>query len=810
MKKHVQMMVAAVLALVISACGGYQQNIPPPPPKNAVITPDGGKVEVKGTAGTTLALDVPAGAVTQNIALKITPISGAAGRFKVEPAGVRLLKPATLSFTGSLPARAHFFWNNGNIRSVIPGTIQNNTLKSTVSVLGYPSGTVVSKVQKQAEGDTTLEVAVLDCTAEIADLENQIRNTINKKRFEEAIELHDRLMSVVQSCAETETVRLHARACDAYAVTLQNAQVLAASNQQLLTELLVPLENAAATVQALGAPCDLSGMGAVVDQKFDQFLNFLEAEFRKNSFSSDTQDHLQALKRLFNLHADCQLLSVGDAVCDRFPSSLFPDALDRLRQAAYQECVSRKTPIVLVRLYQDHFDPVRPVAQGSQSGPYFTHARYTYDDLEKDLSYCASDLKMQVFDDATTVPIEKTDQEQTLKAPATPGNYDTEAEFTLTFDGSITLSGHLLSPVCATGSFSNDQLVFRIAGQEIARKPASEGTFTINTSPADLLPSKDLLTAGQKQLLPSYTVVVQREGDGCGGLLSTEFPLYRLKINVLPPTLTVKPEGKTVSTGHPLKFEALFDTVTTTEVDWQTSGGTITPDGLFTAGPVAGSFQVRATAKDKPELTSTATVQVREDFSGIYSGNCRDISPVSSGPGRPFPCMMVVVHDPNQTQVNFHTEGLYTGSISNRKLRAEQSGELVFGNFTPTTFQGNQVESLNENDPEADRIDIQLNRAQGLVWTGSISGGLSSSIFASLNVTQTSVSGTAIAVNTLWTVNGNIAADNTLTFGLATGGDASVSFTGTINAERTSMSGTWRATSGPSNGKTGSFTLKLR
>ncbi|GGJ26141.1 hypothetical protein [Deinococcus roseus] len=790
---------------------------PAPPPTSATLTPAGGTIEVKGNAGSTLSLQVPAGAVTQNVPLKITPLGSNALRFQVEPAGLRLLKPLTVTFTGTLPGKAHFFWNDGKRLSAVPSTLQGKTLKAELLFLGYPQSAAkqntVQKntVQKQADPSVTLDVAPLDCAARIAELELQLAAAATRNDFQASFQLHDELQAVLLNCSQTEVQRLETRACDAYLTALQNAQVTAASNLQILSNLLVPLAATTSHVEALDAPCDVSPTAGVMDQKFNQFLVFLEAEYRKNSFFTDTEDHLDQLKVLFDLQAQCQFMGAEQATCDRFPDQLFPDALDRLRQAAYRTCLDRDNTVVLSRLYQDHFDPVRPVQQGSQSGPYLTHARYTYDDLEKDLAYCTSEVTLQVFDDATTVPIEQPGQQKELNAPSSPGNYTTEAEVTVPFDGSIHLGGTLRVPNCPNGTVSSDELVYRIAGKEVARSGRNGEVFNIDTSPADLLPARNLKTAELSVLLPSYTLVVQREGSACGGLLTSEFPLYRIKVNVLPPTLSVKPQNKTVGTRRNQKFEAFLDTLPTSDVNWQTAGGTITQEGTFSAGTVAGTFEVRATLTDSPDHTATAAVVVREDFSGIYSGTCKDISPAANGSGSSFPCALTVLHDPLQTQADLVGVGIFTGNVSgNRKLSATRSGETVFGNFTFSTFQGNYVKSLNETDPDAARVNLPLNRAAGQVWVGTLNGDLSSSIVASLTVTATGISGKTVAVQTLWNVSGSIAANHTLSFGLATGGGASVSFTGTINPEHTQMSGTWRATSGPSNGKTGTFTLELR
>ena len=76
--------------------------------------------------------------------------------------------------------------------------------------------------------------------------------------------------------------------------------------------------------------------------------------------------------------------------------------------------------------------------------------------------------------------------------------------------------------------------------------------------------------------------------------------------------ISVSPESATLQTGATQRFAAsgkLSDgTTTTPDVTWTVTGGTITPDGLYTAGSQAGTY--RAVATHENDMADTATVTI--------------------------------------------------------------------------------------------------------------------------------------------------------------------------------------------------------
>jgi hypothetical protein len=85
-----------------------------------------------------------------------------------------------------------------------------------------------------------------------------------------------------------------------------------------------------------------------------------------------------------------------------------------------------------------------------------------------------------------------------------------------------------------------------------------------------------------------------------------------------PVSVTVSPATAALTAGQTAQFTATVTGTANTAVTWTATGGTITPGGLYTAGPTGGSFSVTATSVADP--TASATVPVAVQGARILSG----------------------------------------------------------------------------------------------------------------------------------------------------------------------------------------------
>ena len=85
-----------------------------------------------------------------------------------------------------------------------------------------------------------------------------------------------------------------------------------------------------------------------------------------------------------------------------------------------------------------------------------------------------------------------------------------------------------------------------------------------------------------------------------------------------PIDVTVSPESATLVATERQQFSATVIGGTNTAVTWSSTGGSITSDGLYTAGASTGTFRVTATSVADPSRSASATVTIIEGL--IFEG----------------------------------------------------------------------------------------------------------------------------------------------------------------------------------------------
>jgi len=542
----------------------------------ATVGEAGGTLELRGFEGGTLAVEIPAGALGAPTEIRLEPLvadAGSLARFRVLPAGLTFSARATLRYAaaGALPARSVLRWRVEDARFPLPTTRNGGELRADTITLGYvfeqavadaagPGRTVArsgtGNSRAADEPSTELDVAPLDCDVEIAGLELQLAAAVRETDIVRAQAQADRLLAVIEACALREQAGLTARACEAYQAAATTAQVIAADSYERFRELVTPLLLTQADVQITGATCTAPSLDALLEAKFAQFLDFIEADYARPGLLAGFDTAARELRRLIDYDVACQAMGLF-AVCARLDGSLIPTVLDRLRSAAFRECredssvqlLSEMSALVVVprRILQPRrSDRARPAATSAAS--YLTYGRFTYADLEDDMAYCRSSPEIRVFEDARGVPTELEEQRVVLPASMQPGSHTTTAEVEVPRDGSVRIAGPIGTLTCPDGSVSADEVVARVNGVRLASRPAAGPTFATATSPFDLIVA-DVLA----QALPpgtqvsEFTVELRREGAACGGLFSEHSLLYSIRVRVGAPTCQVDGEAVLVA-----------------------------------------------------------------------------------------------------------------------------------------------------------------------------------------------------------------------------------------------------------------------
>lgn len=89
-----------------------------------------------------------------------------------------------------------------------------------------------------------------------------------------------------------------------------------------------------------------------------------------------------------------------------------------------------------------------------------------------------------------------------------------------------------------------------------------------------------------------------------------DFVDYKYVTIYRPKPVRISPDSAVAVIGEQQQFTATVGGVISTAVTWSATGGTITPDGLYTPGGEIGRFYVRATSTADPTMADSITVDV--------------------------------------------------------------------------------------------------------------------------------------------------------------------------------------------------------
>lgn len=522
----------SMLALALLACrpaeerpSGQDSDTSPAEvePVAFVVGPEGGSASLTDTNGVTLDLSFPPGALEVDTSFEL----GAAepgedlARFTLSPAGVVLWAPGTATVSGvpGAGADSSFYWEDGGLRTLVP-TEGTDQPRGTLTVMGgYGEELTLSSIPSRL---TTLVLAEIDCEAEATALAAELDGGAPTGTPEEMAEHWGRHAALVQRCEEERVAAVAAAACSSWQAAEVGASAVAVDNFATYQTIVGRLLKARGNVQIAGEEtCDTSGYSPLLDEKFRQFLTFVGLEFERARQAEDLDAPIELFRDLATYGAVCRASAISDSVCGRFTTELFPDVLDILRQSAWDDCRADDRPWQLAYLHGGTLSVERQLEEPTPdqvggSGAFYTFARYTYADLGLDVAYCASQLDVAVFDDATTVPVELEGQGAAFGPGTGPGAQVVTATVTAPDDGALEIGGSVHGLVCADGSLSADSLVARVGGVEVARSALAGEHFALAGATWDLVIAEILATAGLPSSTTEFDLEIWREGAGCG------------------------------------------------------------------------------------------------------------------------------------------------------------------------------------------------------------------------------------------------------------------------------------------------------
>jgi hypothetical protein len=500
----------------------------------------GGTLEATAKDGTMMRLFLSEGALDGPVDFLITPTEpdeDGVARFLVAPAGILMLAQAdvTIARLGEVAPDWTLAWVDGDVHTFLPTDVGTGQMRAPTPAIGFPTLGDPTLARLIDVDTTALEVVVADCARQETLSKAAITRATASGSALAVTQAWQSYQSLQARCVPAQAQlsdALATRACEQYDAALAVARATTADSLPAFQRSAGSLLAAVGSVQITGGECDTTGHLAVLDEKFQQLLTFFDSRFSATELSDDLETETDLLQELFAYGVACQ--SLGLDVCEPLERDLLPDVLDRLREAAYDVCLSTGNPAKLARMMEEQLNFSRPVAgrlpPRGRLEPYMTHARFTYGDLEEDIAYCASTIGIHLFDDVD-VPAELLPAPPPFVPGPTPGTSENERDLTVPPGGSLTLDGVVHTAPCLDGSTPADALVAKIGSVELDRAVASGDRYTLATRPFSWAISELQAAAGGAT---SFDLALYREGTQCG-TYTDPFQLYVLHLTVQAP-----------------------------------------------------------------------------------------------------------------------------------------------------------------------------------------------------------------------------------------------------------------------------------
>jgi len=513
----------AAIALGLAGCGGgggdgdegASEPLAPVTQDRQPMAAGGSTLAVDGAT-----LDLPAGALAEGtpLGLSVLPADAARGDalyLQIEPAGQRLAQTATLEIRvrGADP-EAEVFWLVGGDPVRAPFTRHGPRFELRLDALGFDAeGRRLAAAAGRsrplaAGGGGELIVAVQSCQAKARTLSGRLNaRQLLGDGLDEAELLSDALVDTVTRCTALEAEQIRQAACARQTRAITAARQLPPTTLDTLRGHLRDLLGAESTVHEVDARCSPAvDTAAELRAAVDAYLAVLSIQFGDDIGARE-------LRRLFDVKGDCDRLGL-DTACALLTDALFPNVLDGMRRAAFDDCRARGSATTVAQLID--LGVVAP-----REGPFLGLARYTMPDLELDAAMCtAPSLQVRVF--GSNDPLDDRPELDVALAPLRGlADYARHAEVHPPRAGRLVISGPVAVSRCPDGTALDAELVLRVVkGPELARRPHDGRRFALDTAPIDLSIPEALAAAALDPVTAvGMTLELSQEGGQCASLV---------------------------------------------------------------------------------------------------------------------------------------------------------------------------------------------------------------------------------------------------------------------------------------------------
>lgn len=527
----------ALAAAGLVACGGGGGGAgPSPAPGEAQLSSTAEVGAAGGTLGTQgLRLEIPAGALDRPTTISIlsfTPGTDELARYRFAPAGLTLQTPATLRVpVGTFPPDARLYWQVDGETLLLPATRDGSMLVARLGVLGFAangavleagqgmvpsSARILSVAARESLQETApagtgdLVVALANCERDIEGLKGRMRNAAQLNNLEMATTIFNELEAIQAGCNDLRIEQLHQDACTGMGAAVAQASGSPSRTFEDVRRRTAALLGSMAYVQETGATCagDVEDRAdALLPRIFDEFVDTLLSGIRDGSLFEDAGP--RELSQLLNYQGHCQELGL-EAVCDRFTDQIYPNLLDAMRLASFNECRATNSTLVVSQFHAMG-------ARLSKTGQFFDYGRFTLTDVRHDISYCTNPrVEVRVFEDALDIPAEIVERRQDLQLAPALGDYRRQTTVEVPRNGSLNVNAVFRGQRCATGESLPADLVVRLGIFEVARRPLNtSGNHDLSAQPLDVVMSRLLEQAGLDSETTHVRLNFQLERGSC-------------------------------------------------------------------------------------------------------------------------------------------------------------------------------------------------------------------------------------------------------------------------------------------------------
>ena len=581
--------------------------------QSAPIGADGGTIEVEG-----MTLEIPPGAVPAGTTITVTPLRGLVGSpfagqilgVHLEPSGLVLLQPATLSLpvpVGASPGQIVTFVYEGDgedlhlVPHVLTGGLAEilvwhfsgagltiPTRQELETILRYETGRAHGRAEQRI-------AAALDAFANGGPDPGQAI-------LDALVDWHNSSVLPGLEIAATDQLAIFELALAEWAAWRAIVQMygdsLQAPQQQLLsdieTNVQTPLAIDAGAAQADRLLGRCTGVGdllppvqGIIRLAADIIVLDLPIEMR----ATNDGRTLPSGDELVKACMDVELTSLTHA------PTFARNRENRLAAGAQVVFWNgpASTSIPLRFRLDDETDgpPVEMASDVVTDGTWETTTRLTtlghrFFEVTVQLAAAANDQVLRSFTDDESFDL--------------PVRERLELHARLAGDTAFT---ETIDPVGAGGAVT---LRVRLAGDDAANVPITlshdgggslPASATTNTQGEATVTYTAPSSAGATERVTATTTFQSLESSDSIDITTRD-----------PVVVEVNPSSRAVGPGDTIQFSATVTGTTDQRVTWSANGGTISSTGLYTAGSTAGSFNVTATSVADPTKSAMASVQV--------------------------------------------------------------------------------------------------------------------------------------------------------------------------------------------------------